>query len=68
MAGCIEGLLFTRKYEGPMIVSRFQEEGGGTFLLFVNNSQNDIQRIEGYYGGKTFGNWFAPGQMVIVQK
>ena len=68
MAGCIEGLLFTRKYEGPMIVSRFQEEGGGLFLLFVNNSQNDIQRIEGYYGGKAFGNWFAPGQMVIVQK
>ena len=66
--GCIEGLSFTRKYEGPMIVSRFQEEGGGTFLLFVNNSQNDIQRIEGYYGGQAFGNWFAPGQMVIVQK
>ena len=52
----------------PMIVSRFEDPDGKEFLLFVNNSQNKIERIEGEYKGRKLFDWFAPGQMLIVEE
>lgn len=66
--GCIEGLFFRRAWGMPMIVSKFVDENGKEFLLFVNNSQDKIERIEGEYKGKKLFNWFAPGQMLIVEE
>ena len=46
----------------------YSDENGKEFLLFVNNSQDKIERIEGEYKGKKLFNWFAPGQMLIVEE
>ena len=45
-----------------------KDKNGKEFLLFVNNSQNKIERIEGEYKGKKIFMWFAPGQMQIVEE
>ena len=66
--GVIEGLFFKRNWGMPMIVSKFKDKNGKDFLLFVNNSQNKIERIEGEYKGKKIFMWFAPGQMQIVEE
>ena len=66
--GVIEGLFFKRNWGMPMIVSKFKDKNGKEFLLFVNNSQNKIERIEGEYTGKKIFMWFAPGQMQIVEE
>ena len=64
---CIEGLEFKRVWARPMIVSRFVDSDGKEFLLFVNNSQTNIERIEGEYKGTKIFHWFAPGQMIIIE-
>ena len=64
---CIEGLSFTRRFGSPMIVSRFRDTDGKIFLLLVNNSQSDIEKVTGRYGTNEWILWFAPGQMVIVE-
>ena len=62
----IKGFIINRQYNNPLILSRFKDEDGKEFIFAVNNSQNDIDRITGTYGDKTFDNWLAPGQGVIL--
>lgn len=64
---CVKGLFFEREFKRPMIVSRFKNENGKEFLLFVNNSQTEVERIKGEYNGKHFFLAFAPGQMTVVE-
>lgn len=58
----IKGLSFGRKYSVPMIISKFLGNDGKVFLLFVNNSQTDIEEIVLEYGGEKRMMRFAPGK------
>ena len=64
--GCIEGLTIREKFANPLIVSEFGSPEGD-FLLVVNNSQTDIERITGEYAGKHFDEWLSPGQMLVLE-
>lgn len=67
--GDIEELKFCSEYGNNFILSEFSSEEGD-FLLVVNNMQemDASDRAYGTYGEKTFSEWLAPGQMVIIEK
>lgn len=64
--GCIKDFQINRKYGNPLVLSRFKRFGE-EFVLAVNNSQNDIEKITGMYKNKEFDRWLAPGQSVILE-
>ena len=49
-----------------MILSKFHDEEG-EFVLIVNNSQNNSERVRGSLERVAFDEWLAPGQMKLLK-
>ncbi len=66
--GVVDGLKIEGKYGNDLIISRFSAENG-EFIAVVNNAQDaeQVERVTGVYNGKAFGEWLAPGQLIILE-
>lgn len=53
-------------YGNPLILSKFHDEEG-EFVLIVNNSQNNSERVRGSLERVAFDEWLAPGQMKLLK-
>lgn len=65
--GIIDG--FTVKDGGfgtSQIISEFEKDGN-KFICITNQDQKMIDIVSGEYNGKTYSEWLAPGQLVIIE-
>lgn len=62
----VKSLNLNRNCGSALIISEFSGKNGD-FITITNNEQRDIEQVFGEYNGKTFDEWLAPGQLIVLK-